>query len=116
MEFFRAREPGCDQERGLGAKPAIAILPFENQSEDKSRDYFADGLTQDIITALGRFSELTVMSWNAVFPYKQRRANPAEVGRNLGVRYQLEGSVRESDGRVRVTAQLVDASGQVLWS
>jgi adenylate cyclase len=98
------------------AKPAIAVLPFENQSGEGTRDYLADGLTQDIITALGRFSELTVMSWNAVFPYKQRRANPAEVGRNLGVRYQLEGSVRESGGRVRVTAQLVDASGQVLWS
>jgi adenylate cyclase len=100
----------------LGAKPAIAILPFENQSEDKSRDYFADGLTQDIITALGRFSELTVMSWNAVFPYKNKPTSPAEVGRNLAVRYQLEGSVRESEGRVRVTAQLVDTNGQVLWS
>ena len=54
----------------IGAKPAIVILPFENQSEDKTRDYFADGVTQDIIFALGRFSALTVMSWNAVLPYK----------------------------------------------
>jgi TolB-like protein/DNA-binding winged helix-turn-helix (wHTH) protein/Tfp pilus assembly protein PilF len=100
----------------LGAKPAIAILPFENQSEDRTRDYFADGLTQDIIAALGRFSELTVMSWNAVFPYKNKHPSPAEVGRNLAIRYQLEGSVRESEGRVRVTAQLVDAIGHVLWS
>lgn len=100
----------------VGAKPAIAILPFENQSEDRTRDYFADGLTQDIITALGRFSELTVMSWNAVFPYKNRHTSPAEVGRSLAVRYQLEGNVRESEGRVRVTAQLVDANGHVLWS
>lgn len=99
-----------------GAKPAIAVLPFENQGEDKTRDYVADGLTQDIITALGRFSELTVMSWNAVFPYKNKHTSPAEVGRNLSVRYQLEGSVRESEGRVRVTVQLVDANGHVLWS
>jgi adenylate cyclase len=100
----------------LGAKPAIAVLPFENQGEDRTRDYFADGLTQDIIAALGRFSELTVMSWNAVFPYKNKHTAPAEVGRALAVRYQLEGSVRESEGRVRVAAQLVDANGRVLWS
>ena len=100
----------------IGAKPAIAVLPFENQSEDRSREYFADGLTQDIITALGRFSELTVMSWNAVFPYKNKHTSPADIGRSLAVRYQLEGSVRESDGRVRVTAQLVDTDGHVLWS
>jgi len=100
----------------INARPAIAILPFENRSEDRSRDYFADGLTQDIIAALGRFSELTVMSWNAVFPYKNRHTSPADVGRSLAVRYQLEGSVRESDGRVRVTAQLVDTGGHVLWS
>ena len=99
-----------------GAKPAIAVLPFENQGEDRTRDYFADGLTQDIIAALGRFSELTVMSWNAVFPYKNKHTAPAEIGRALAVRYQLEGSVRESEGRVRVAAQLVDANGRVLWS
>jgi adenylate cyclase len=99
-----------------GAKPAIAILPFDYQGDDKSRDYFADGLTQDIITALGRFSELTVMSWNAVFPYKSRHVNPGDIARKLSARYQLEGSVRESEGRVRVTAQLVDESAHVLWS
>jgi len=99
-----------------GARPAIAILPFENQGDDARRDYFADGLTQDIITALGRFSDLTVMSWNAVFPYKARHANPSEIGRSLAVRYQLEGSIRESEDRVRITAQLVDTDGHVLWS
>lgn len=114
--FFGHGSQTATKSASVGAKPAIAILPFENQSEDKSRDYFADGLTQDIITALGRFSELTVMSWNAVFPYKNKPASPADIGRNLGVRYQLEGSVRESEGRVRVTAQLVDTNGQVLWS
>ena len=60
----------------VGTKPAIAILPFVNQSDDPAREYFADGLTQDIINALGRFSGLTVMSWNAVLPYKGRPASP----------------------------------------
>lgn len=98
------------------AKPAIAILPLANRSDDAARDYFADGLTQDIINALGRFPELTVMSWNAVFPYKGRPENPPEIARSLAVRYQVEGSVRQTGDRVRVNAQLVDANGQVLWS
>src|SRR6266699_46714 len=88
----------------IGAKPAIAVLPWANQSDDSSRDYFSDGLTQDIISALGRFSALTVMSWNAVHPYKAKPANPEE-------------SVRQTGDRVRVTAQLVDTrQGRVLWS
>ncbi|MEJ0074083.1 MAG: winged helix-turn-helix domain-containing protein [Alphaproteobacteria bacterium] len=114
--FFAGRPGATVETVRPGAKPAIAVLPFENQGEDRTRDYFADGLTQDIIAALGRFSELTVMSWNAVFPYKNKHTAPAEIGRALAVRYQLEGSVRESEGRVRVTAQLVDANGHVLWS
>jgi TolB-like protein/DNA-binding winged helix-turn-helix (wHTH) protein/cytochrome c-type biogenesis protein CcmH/NrfG len=100
----------------FAAKPAIAILPFVNQSEDSAREYFADGLTQDIINALGRFPDLTVMSWNAVFPFKGRPANPAEIARNLAVRYQIEGNVRQTGDRLRVNAQLVDSNGQVLWS
>jgi adenylate cyclase len=100
----------------IRAKPAIAVLPLANQSDDPSREYFADGLTQDIINALGRFPELTVMSWNAVFPYKGRPANPAEVTRSLAVRYQVEGSVRRTADRLRVNAQLVDTNGGVLWS
>jgi adenylate cyclase len=100
----------------IGAKPAIAIRPFVNQGDDSAREYFADGLTQDIINALGRFSELTVMSWNAVFPYKGKAASPGEIARNLGVRYQVEGSVLRTGDRVRVTAQLVDSDGRVLWS
>jgi adenylate cyclase len=100
----------------INAKPAIAILPFANQGDDPARDYFADGLTQDIINALGRFSELTVMSWNAAFPYKGKAASPGEIARNLAVRYQVEGSVLRTADRVRVTAQLVDADGRVLWS
>jgi adenylate cyclase len=100
----------------VGAKPAIAVLPFVNQNDDSAREYFADGLTQDIINALGRFPELTVMSWNAVFPYKGRPENPGEIARSLAVRYQVEGSVRQTGDRVRVNAQLVDTNGQVLWS
>ena len=98
------------------ARPAIAILPFLNQGDDSARDYFADGLTQDLITALGRFPELTVMSWNAVSAYRRASATPGEIARRLGVRYQVEGSVLQTGDRVRVTAQLVDSDGRVLWS
>ena len=100
----------------LDTKAAIAVLPFLNRSEDPARDYYADGVTQDIINALGRFSALTVMSWNAVLPYKGRPSSPGEIGRRLAVRYQVEGSVRHAADRVRVAAQLVDTDGRVLWS
>ena len=99
-----------------GSKPAIAILPFLNESGDTVREYFADGLTQDVINALGRFSELTVMSWNAVLPYRNKSASPGKIARSLSVRYQVEGSVRQTGDRVRVSTQLVDADGRVLWS
>jgi len=98
------------------ARPALAVLPFGNQSADQGRDYFVDGLTQDLINALGRFSALTVMSWNAVAPYKNKAASPDDVARSLGVRYQIEGSVLRTGDRVRVSAQLVNSEGQVLWS
>ena len=101
----------------VGTKPAIAILPFLNQSDDSAREYFADGLTQDIINALGRYSALTVMSWNAVFPYKEKPASPEEIGRGLAVSYLVEGSVRQTGDRVKVIAQFVDTGqGRVLWS
>jgi len=100
----------------VDSRPAIAILPFQNQSEDPSRDYLAAGLTQDLINSLGRFSELTVMSWNAVANYKGAIAQPGEIARVLAVRYQVEGSVRLADQRLRVSAQLVDLQGRVLWS
>src|SRR5262245_29680964 len=101
----------------IDTKPAIAVLPFLNQSDDPSRAYFVDGLSQDIINALGRFSELTVMSWNAVFPYKDKPARPEDIRRSLAVGYLVEGSVRQVGDRVRVIAQLVDTrDGRVLWS
>ena len=74
----------------FGAKPGIAVLPFLNEGAVPGREYFADGLTQDIINLLGRFSGLTVMSWNAVFPYKDKPPSPAEIARSLAVRYQVE--------------------------
>ena len=100
----------------VGTRAPIAVLPFLNQSDDAAREYFADGLTQDIINALGRFSALTVMSWNAVLPYKGKPTSPGDIARGLGVRYQVEGSVRHTGDRVRVIAQLVDTNGRVLWS
>lgn len=97
-------------------KPAIAVLPFQDQSDDASREYLADGLSQDLINSLGRFSALTVMSWNAVAAYKGAAAPPGEIARALDVRYQVEGSVRYTAEQVRVSAQLVDMQGRVLWS
>jgi TolB-like protein/Tfp pilus assembly protein PilF len=97
-------------------KPTIAVLPLVSLGADASRDYFSDGLTQDIINALGRFRGLTVMSWNAVFPYRAKPESPAAIARKLAVRYQVEGNVRQKGDRVRATTQLVDANGQVLWT
>ncbi|HET7850651.1 MAG TPA: winged helix-turn-helix domain-containing protein [Pseudolabrys sp.] len=97
-------------------KPAIAVLPLGNQNKDPGSAYFADGLTQDIINALGRFSSLTVMSWNAVLPYKDKPTDPAEIANRLAVRYQVEGNVRQIGDRLRVDAQLVDTNGRVLWA
>jgi adenylate cyclase len=96
-------------------RPAIAILPFQHQGE-AGREYLADGITQDLINSLGRFSELTVMSWNAVAVYRGAVAQPGEIARVLAVRYQVEGSVRLAEDRLRVSAQLVDVLGRVLWS
>jgi adenylate cyclase len=103
-------------ENSADARPAIAILPFLDQSDDASREYLADGLTQDLIHSMGRFSSLTVMSWNAVATYKGAVAQPGEIARVLAVRYQVEGSVRQAGDRLRVSAQLVDVQGKVLWS
>jgi TolB-like protein/class 3 adenylate cyclase/Tfp pilus assembly protein PilF len=99
------------------SRPGIAVLPFINLSGDPSQEYFSDGLTEDVIAALGRFGSLTVMARNAVFPFKGRNAKPAEIGHDLGVRYIVEGSVRRAGERVRVSVQLTDAlAGKLLWS
>ena len=94
----------------LPEKPSIAVLPFDNLSGDPDQQYFADGLTEDILTALARFNQLTVIARNSTFVYKGRAVAIADVGRDLNVRYVLEGSVRRSGDRLRVTAQLIEAA------
>ena len=99
------------------ARASIAVMPFANQSGDPKRDYFSDGITEDVIGALGRFSGLMVMSRNAIQAYKGRTATPAEISRELGVRYIAQGSVRQADGKLRVVVELSDAEkGVQLWS
>ena len=98
-------------------KPNLAVLPFVNLSSDPSRDYFADGIVEDLITALSRFKSFSVVSRYSSFAYKGRAVDVRQVARELGVRYLLEGSVRLSGERVRVTVQLVDAAtGTHLWA
>ncbi len=98
-------------------RASIAVLPFANHSGDAQRDYFSDGITADVISALGRFSGLMVMSRNAVQAYKGRAVTPAEIGRDLKVRYIVQGSVRQADGKLRVMVELSDAErGELLWS
>ncbi len=101
----------------LPDKPSIAILPFTNLSSDPEQDYFADGMVEEIITALSRFKALFVIARNSSFTYKGRAVDVKQVGRELGVRYVLEGSVRKAANRVRITGQLVDtATGAHLWA
>jgi len=90
-------------------KPSIAVLPFDNMSGDPEQDYFADGIAEDIITALSRFHWFFVISRNTSFTYRGKSIDAKRVAKELGVRYVLEGSVRKSANRVRVTAQLIDA-------
>jgi adenylate cyclase len=101
----------------LPDKPSIAVLPFTNMSGDPEQDYFADRMVDDIITALSRFKALFVIARNSSFTYKGRAVDVKQVGRELGVRYVLEGSVRKAANRVRITGQLVDtATGAHLWA
>ena len=93
----------------LPDRPSIAVLPFQNISGDSEQDYFADGVVEEIITALSRFRQLFVIARNSSFTYKGRSIDVKQVGRELGVRYVLEGSVRRAANRVRITAQLIDA-------
>jgi len=100
----------------LPDKPSIAVLPFQNMSGDPEQEYFADGIVEDIITALSRFRSLFVIARNSSFTYKGKAVDIKQVGRELGVRYLLEGSVRKSAGRVRITGQLIDsATGAHVW-
>jgi len=109
--------PEAQKPLPLPDKPSIAVLPFQNMSGDPEQEYFADGVVEDIITALSRFKSLFVIARNSSFTYKGKAVDIKQVGRELGVRYVLEGSVRKSAGRVRITGQLIDsATGAHVWA
>jgi adenylate cyclase len=101
----------------LPDKPSIAVLPFANMSSDPEQEFFADGIAEDIITALSHYPSLFVIARNSCFTYKGRTVDVKQVGRELGVRYVLEGSLRKAGNRIRVTAQLIEAeSGKHVWA
>jgi TolB-like protein len=111
------RSADGDETAALPDKPSIAVLPFTNMSNDPEQEFFSDGITEDIITALSRISSMLVIARNSTFIYKGKAVDVKQVGRDQGVRYVLEGGVRKSGERVRITAQLVDTSnGQHLWA
>jgi adenylate cyclase len=113
----RRREAGEGDVLPLPDKPSIAVLPFQNLSGDPEQEYFADGMVEEIITALSRIRWLFVIARNSTFTYKGHAIDVKQIGRELGVRYVLEGSVRKGAGRVRITAQLIDATtGTHLWA
>src|SRR5215472_10268269 len=116
--FVAPVKPGlAEADLPLPDKPSIAVLPFVNLSGDPEQEYFADGMVEEIITALSRIRWLFVIARNSSFTYKGRTVDVKQVGRELGVRYALEGSVRKAASRVRITAQLIDAStGTHLWA
>ena len=101
----------------IDARPSVAVLPFKNLSGDAAHDFFNDGITEDVIAALGRFSNLLVISKSSSFPFKGSNLAPAEIGRLLNARYLLDGSIRRSGNRVRVGVQLTEATtGRLVWS
>jgi TolB-like protein len=110
-------QPAPQASLALPDKPSITVLPFQNLSGDPGQDYFADGIVEDIIVALSRIRWLFVIARNSSFTFKDRRVDVSDVGRELGVRYVLEGSVRKAGNRVRITGQLIDASqGTHIWA
>src|SRR5262249_27492475 len=101
----------------LPGKASIALLPFQNMSGDPQQEYFPHGLPEDIITQVSRFHSLFVIARNSSFSYKGKSPDIRQVGRDLGVRYVLEGSIRRSSNRIRVTAQLIDTlTGNHIWA
>ena len=109
--------PAPDAVLQLPDKPSIAVLPFLNMSGDPEQDYFADGIVEDILTGLSRLRWLFVIARNSSFSYKGRNVDVRQVGRELGVRYVLEGSVRKGGNRIRITGQLIEAeTGNHLWA
>jgi adenylate cyclase len=118
VQVFRVRLDVAERPAlPLPDKPSIAVLPFQNMSGDPEQEYFADGMVEEITTALSRIRSLFVIARNSAFTYKGRAVDIRQVGRELGVRYVLEGSVRKSGSRVRITGQLVEAAtGAHLWA
>jgi adenylate cyclase len=122
VRVYRVRDaapkaPPAQSVLSLPDKPSIAVLSFQNMSGDPEQEYFADGMVEEIITALSRIRWLFVIARNSSFTYKGQTVDVKQVGRELGVRYVLEGSVRKAGGRLRITAQLIDAlSGAHLWA
>jgi adenylate cyclase len=114
---IRSDGPQARAALALPDKPSIAVLPFQNISGDPEQEYFADGMVEDIITGLSRIKWFFVIARNSTFTYKGRAVDVKQVGRELGVRYVLEGSVRKAVDRVRITAQLIDAAtGAHVWA
>jgi len=119
--YFRPppMEPASEEKMAypLPDKPSIAVLPFVNMSEDPKQEYFSDGLTEEIITALSKTPKMLVIARNSTFSYKGKAVKVNQVAEELGVRYVLEGSVRKAEDRIRITAQLIDAlTGRHLWA
>ena len=118
--YFRLQiEPASVEKMAypLPDKPSIAVLPFDNMSDDPKQEFFSDGITEEIINALSKTDQLFVTARNSTFTYKGKPVKVKQVAEELGVRYVLEGSVRKSEDRVRITAQLIDATtGHHLWS
>ncbi len=109
--------PAPDKELSLPEKPSIAVLPFDNMSGDPDQDFLADGITEDLITALSKIRWFFVIARNSTFTYKGQAVEVKQVAKDLGVRYVLEGSVRKAGNRVRITAQLIDATtGRHVWA
>ncbi|WP_426530440.1 adenylate/guanylate cyclase domain-containing protein [Bradyrhizobium sp. McL0615] len=114
---FNTATEGLSAAPALPNKPSIAVLPFENMSGDPEQEYFADGMVEEIITSLSRLKSLFVIARNSSFVFKGKAVDIKEVGRRLGVRYVLEGSVRRASGKVRITGQLIDAmTGTHIWA
>ena len=114
---YRLIVPVATAALALPDKPSVAVMPFQNMSGDVEQEYFVDGLVEDIITALSRISAFFVAARNSSFAYKGRAVDVRQIGRELGVRYVLEGSVRKSGGRLRITGQLIDTTtGNHIWA
>ena len=116
-EAMPPKRSAADIDLSLPDKPSIAVLPFTNMSGDPEQEYFTDGVSEDIITELSRFKSLFVIARNSTFSYKGKSPDIRQVGKELGVRYVLEGSIRKASNRIRVTAQLIDSlTGNHLWA